>query len=393
MSENRYTIDRERLEDVFIEGLENAGFDARGNRYGRWSDTISSDTTTTTRFTVRPYSDFTENHKPNLTDTFTGLNIWWYKYALRDAYANRPLSKNDIKDLMAELAKDTETLGAKPVPRIKDTSLHDMRRRQALIAEIAKNNSLDVSSELQDELSRFLNEVSQLRLPASPAELAWAIRLDRAARKNHIVIAARPQAETSTNMIINEVSANDDKIIVNMKILAKGAMMANNMAILFSGSAEEFNNTVWSKLTMERLGRDCPDLSRVQTTRDAFVIERDRIAVQNVTMLDVRNDWSTNEPVDIRGTATISFEAMPAKGHVTLSITETDGTLHKAELTVKDLRTLVLLAEMHEQDWFDIDVERGAAAGRVALGDSTMTTSLDAVFEDLEMHQNSKNDS
>ena len=385
--ENRYTLNRDLLEDTFIEGLEKAGFNARGYREGDWKNISDKPETVTKRFTIRPYSDFAENHKPNFIDTFTGLSIWWYKYALRDAYSNKEITLPVLKKILKDLKKETRELGSTPLPKEKDTSFADLKLRQELIAEISKKQNLDVSDHLKDELKKFLDEVNTYRKPVSVEELEWAIRIDRASRKNKIVIAARNNPKDCRIITLNEVYIENEHVIVTQSVASRSKRQPANTAIVFNGPIDVFNETVWSVLTMERLGRDCPDLTKIQTTRDAFSITRDCISVENINILDIKNDWVENIPIAINGTANVSFSAHPAEGYINLTVTEHDGSLHNAKLNINDLRMLCFLSEMKEKDWFDIDIERGAAAGTVSIGDATLTASLEPFYTEPENNQ------
>lgn len=90
-SYGEYRVDRESSQDIFVEWLNQNGFDGYGfyqiqadqNARGGYSNDI---------FEINPYywgEDETEADKPNFVFKPTSLEVRWYKYPMRDAYANQ----------------------------------------------------------------------------------------------------------------------------------------------------------------------------------------------------------------------------------------------------------------------------------------------------------------
>lgn len=119
----KYHLDRAALQNVFCEGLERAGYDIYG--YAQTFDApvpegFPTSASKVDGFCVLPYVwDIPKNQEwlrnaPNFIDTATNTRIWWYKYALRDGEATRPLTVQDVEDMMARLCAATRKLGSLP---------------------------------------------------------------------------------------------------------------------------------------------------------------------------------------------------------------------------------------------------------------------------------------
>ena len=93
-----FPLDREAFEKAF-QPLMDAGFDSYGYYHGEWG--FSNDV-----FSVQPYwwgdEDAKEASAPNFLYKPTGLEIRWYKYMLRDAYANKNVSIEEMKEIIAK---------------------------------------------------------------------------------------------------------------------------------------------------------------------------------------------------------------------------------------------------------------------------------------------------
>ena len=120
-SRGDYAVSRS-LEGRFVEALEQAGFDKHGFRHGWTSDReaptpYNEQATATHHFVIQPYvDDDLENATlvPNFLDRVTGLKLRWYKYPLRDSYANYQLTAEMIEPILERLVEECQSLGAKP---------------------------------------------------------------------------------------------------------------------------------------------------------------------------------------------------------------------------------------------------------------------------------------
>lgn len=95
---------REDYEEIFIQFLEDNGFDSYG--HSDKGHVFENDT-----FIIRPYywgDDEEEAEKPNFVYKPTGLEIQWYKYPMRDAYSNQNISIKTFKDILTECANSME---------------------------------------------------------------------------------------------------------------------------------------------------------------------------------------------------------------------------------------------------------------------------------------------
>ena len=118
-SRGDFAVDR-GLEDLFVDALHRAGFDKRGFRHGWTSDRpaptpYNEQATATHHFVIQPYVyDELDNSAlcPNFLDRVTGLKLRWYKYALRDSYANYDLTEEMLVPILDRLVEECTGLGA-----------------------------------------------------------------------------------------------------------------------------------------------------------------------------------------------------------------------------------------------------------------------------------------
>ena len=120
-SRGDFKVDR-GLEELFLAALAQAGFD----RYGRcrtWKSetppppSCNGEATNTHHFLVQPYVDDDLDNatlSPNFVDRVTGLKLRWYKYPLRDSYANYDLSREMLEPILERLVEECQELGATP---------------------------------------------------------------------------------------------------------------------------------------------------------------------------------------------------------------------------------------------------------------------------------------
>ena len=120
-SRGEYAVDR-KLEGLFLDALARAGFDRDGYRRGWESDRqaptpYNEQATATHHFVIQPYVvDDMDNANlcPNFLDRVTGLKLRWYKYPLRDSYANYDLTEEMLVPILDRLVEECQSLGAKP---------------------------------------------------------------------------------------------------------------------------------------------------------------------------------------------------------------------------------------------------------------------------------------
>ena len=111
-----HPIDRcAQCEDIFLAWLQSHGFDD----YGNWLDTrLLPYIDETGRFenavfALFPYywgDDEALQSVPNFVYKPDDICICWYKYPLREAYANRPLTEQKLADILDVCGKSLEQL-------------------------------------------------------------------------------------------------------------------------------------------------------------------------------------------------------------------------------------------------------------------------------------------
>lgn len=114
--EDVYPIDRSgQCEDIFLAWLQSHGFDD----YGNWLDTrLIPYIDETGRFenavfALFPYywgDDEVLQSVPNFVYKPDDVRICWYKYPLREAYANRPLTEEKLADILDVCSKSLKQL-------------------------------------------------------------------------------------------------------------------------------------------------------------------------------------------------------------------------------------------------------------------------------------------
>ena len=113
-SRGEYKINRDLFTDSFMDCLDACGFDSYGHvKYDRLEQYIATVYDETTEdhfhyfenntFILMPYY-WGESEKikqmPNFVYKPTGYEIKWYKYPLRDSYANQKLTKKEFDSIM-----------------------------------------------------------------------------------------------------------------------------------------------------------------------------------------------------------------------------------------------------------------------------------------------------
>lgn len=368
------------LRDAFIEGLLAAGFDSHGYRYGPWAKSIDTPETKTENFEVIPYD---EKQRPNFSDNSRGIWLRWYKWPLRDATSNKALTTSDVRHMMSDLARETRKLGAQPVVET-DVDLSPLDEELEVVDMLCANPSVEkIPKRLKAAYERILKRTEKLRFPSTPSELAWAIRLDDISKPDKLVISAKlAPGQYRKQAITTYVTTKDDQIEVDRSISDHGMEVAH--AMMFSGGIEKFNESLWSTLTMNRLGKDCPNLEGLRAVGETFITEPTRRGMRNVSMLDIKHDELDQTEKSIRGIAKLDFVIDTANGFVTLTIDETDGSRSEATFDVDDIRKLCLLAKLREKDLFYVDVFKGCAAARVGLGHAELTSDMEDLWDELE---------
>lgn len=111
-----YPIDqRSRCEDIFLAWLRSNGFDD----YGHWLDTRliayvdENGRFDNAVFTLLPYywgDDEALQSMPNFVYKPDDICIYWYKYPLRQAYANKPLTEEKLADMLNVCGESLEQL-------------------------------------------------------------------------------------------------------------------------------------------------------------------------------------------------------------------------------------------------------------------------------------------
>lgn len=123
-SRGLFPVERGEWQDAFCRMLEGAGFDFYGH-YGYTPDGIRRDDAPhmdfvkkwpnkrrdfgfeNDTFILRPYywgGNSRAARRPNFVFKPTGFQMKWYKYPLRDAYANRDLSLDQFKAMLSACA-------------------------------------------------------------------------------------------------------------------------------------------------------------------------------------------------------------------------------------------------------------------------------------------------
>ena len=105
-SRGECSIDREKFQLLFEAFFERNDFDNYGHYYSKpeeYYDETDNSSYKNEVFIIRPYywgNDETISRLPNFYYIPTGLEISWYKYALRDAYSNQPLTEEGLIEIL-----------------------------------------------------------------------------------------------------------------------------------------------------------------------------------------------------------------------------------------------------------------------------------------------------
>lgn len=102
-SRGEYLIeDREEYQEIFCDFLERNGFDF-GGWHDKYGDKYENDT-----FIIRAYywgEDENIAALPNFVYKPTGFEIRWYKYPMRNAFANQDISLKEFEEIMRDCDK------------------------------------------------------------------------------------------------------------------------------------------------------------------------------------------------------------------------------------------------------------------------------------------------
>lgn len=101
-SRGQYEMNREDFEDIFHSFLYGIGSDIYG--YGPNGENPYE----TELFVLRPYcweDDEEMKSLPNFVYKPLGLEVRWYKYALRDAYCSQNIAPEELEEILKHCAK------------------------------------------------------------------------------------------------------------------------------------------------------------------------------------------------------------------------------------------------------------------------------------------------
>ena len=107
----KYQLERGECQDLFGEFLLEHGFDGYGffdgesgrNRRGGYTNSV---------FEINPYywgDDEGEMEKPNFIFFPEKIEIYWYKYPMRDPYCSTDLSRKQLKKILKECGKSMKS--------------------------------------------------------------------------------------------------------------------------------------------------------------------------------------------------------------------------------------------------------------------------------------------
>ena len=110
-SRGKYPLDRNEYEDIVIRGLSDIGCDCYGVLEDKELEAYRNERggITTPVFEICSYwwgdEDDLEAERPNFKHIPTGFTIDWYKYALRESYANQDLDPDRVAEIFCECTK------------------------------------------------------------------------------------------------------------------------------------------------------------------------------------------------------------------------------------------------------------------------------------------------
>lgn len=145
-SRGEFEIDRDTYQDLFAEFFRSIGIDSYGvttNILEKvYPEYIKGCTFENDVFIVRPYywgDDEEIASLPNFEYKPDGLKICWYKYMMRDAYSNKELTVEYIKEVFKYVALSLPKL--KDV-KIVDTSTEELEKQYHMLEQekIRKNS-------------------------------------------------------------------------------------------------------------------------------------------------------------------------------------------------------------------------------------------------------------
>lgn len=137
-------IDRNRYEDLFLETLDAMGLDNHGCVYDEYLkpfETTLTDPETNERthaidtplFRLVPFTEMLDLTMPNFTYKPYHLDIWWYKYALREAYGNAHVTEDEWRKMCDELRSWAKHAREGTEPH--EVAEHDLRSEADRVAE------------------------------------------------------------------------------------------------------------------------------------------------------------------------------------------------------------------------------------------------------------------
>ena len=138
-SRGKFLVPRnEDYQGAFLNFLERSGFDAGGNIDNPHLEDFCNDETNCFEndiFILRPYywgDDEEMCELPNFVYKPTGFEMRWYKYPLRDTYANQDLTPIDFWFMLAECEKSLDQIygGEERIvyrPKTNDEIMKDFR--------------------------------------------------------------------------------------------------------------------------------------------------------------------------------------------------------------------------------------------------------------------------
>ena len=121
-SRGSYPVDREMAQPLFARFFDRFGIDSYGyvNAGSSLSGTSKEEgemytSVDTDVFSIHPYYWVDNEKAEDAPDFFykpEGIEIRWYKYAMRDAYSNIPLTKEKIIDILKKCAESAVKYGS-----------------------------------------------------------------------------------------------------------------------------------------------------------------------------------------------------------------------------------------------------------------------------------------
>lgn len=98
-----YVIERTVYQDIFQKFLEENGFDSYGYLEGSENRVFENEV-----FVIRPFVwdlDPEAQAEPNFYHKPSGLTFSWYKYPLRNAFANLDITPDELEAVLAQCAE------------------------------------------------------------------------------------------------------------------------------------------------------------------------------------------------------------------------------------------------------------------------------------------------